>query len=161
MSEHHQGTAVTDDSSKQNQNEWSLVYEAIAERWPQIDQAELRQCEQSITAITKHVSDQVESAADEVNAAVTEFAPESHSVLEPVAEKLKQASSTVGGSVSNAVERVQYEIDESPVKTSLGALAAGFALGVLATTIYARAHRDATHRRHATAWEQMRKRFGA
>lgn len=141
------------ESSEQTQAQWARVYEAVAERWPLIDQGDLPQCRQSVDAITDFVSQRVEAAKDEVSAAVGEFAPASSGVLEPMAEKINGLSGDVAETVHSAVERVQYEIDEAPVKTSLGALAIGFALGVLATTAYVRAQHE------ATAWEKVRDRF--
>ncbi|QDT02035.1 hypothetical protein K227x_04060 [Rubripirellula lacrimiformis] len=155
MSNKQSNAAVAHQSGDASQSPWADVYAAVGLRWPQIDQGDLRQCEQSVAAITGFVSQQVGESREEVESAVSEFAPVDPGMLDPLTDRLKGFSDNVAESAHSAVERVQYEIDESPVKLSLGAMAFGFALGVLATTAYVRAHQE------ATAWDRVRGRFGA
>ncbi len=150
----HGNVASTPEAGEHSQAQWSKVYEAIAERWPQIDQGDLKQCDQSASAITDFVSQRVDAGRNEVEAAVAKFAPDDGGLLEPVTEKLRDLSDGVTQSIHSAIERAHYQIDEAPVKMSLGALATGFALGVLATAAYVRAHHQ------SSSWERMRDRFG-
>tara|TARA_R110002167_G_scaffold62804_1_gene177275 strand:+ start:371 stop:853 length:483 start_codon:yes stop_codon:yes gene_type:complete len=129
---------------------WEQVFTAINIRWPQINQNELKQCDRSVDGLTEFIASRVETQRDEIESVVTEFAPTSDSPLRSFVDQAHRAGEQVSNSVHSAVERVQYEMDELPVKTSLTNLAIGFGLGVLATTLYFNS------RRQQTAWQQIR-----
>ncbi|EMI19329.1 hypothetical protein RMSM_03716 [Rhodopirellula maiorica SM1] len=129
---------------------WEPVFTAINIRWPQINQDELKQCDRSVDELTEFVAARVDTQRDEIDSVVSEFAPTDESPLRSFVDQAHRAGEQVSNSVHSAVERVQYEIDELPVKTSLTNLAIGFGLGVLATTLYFNS------RRQPTTWQQIR-----
>ncbi|GAA5509605.1 hypothetical protein [Novipirellula caenicola] len=137
-------------NSQSKTDPWEPVFTAINIRWPQINQDELKQCDRSVDAVTEFVASKVDTQRDEIESVVSEFAPAHDSPLRSFVDQAQRAGEQVSNSVHSAVERVQYEIDELPVKTSLTNLAIGFGLGVLATTLYFNS------RRQPTAWQQIR-----
>jgi hypothetical protein len=118
------------DLAQSKQSAWDRVYTAIVERWPEIDQLELLECEQKVESLVEYVRDRVQSGADEVASVVSEFAPQAPSM-----------AAAVGETASDVIDRMHYEIDEAPVKSSLAGVLFGFSLGVIATTLYSNACR--------------------
>ncbi|GAA4460713.1 hypothetical protein [Novipirellula rosea] len=139
------------DSNPQSATDpWDQVFTAINIRWPQINQDELKQCDRSVDDLTEFVASRVDTQRDEIESVVSEFAPAHESPLRSFVDQAHRAGEQVSNSVHSAVERMQYEMDELPVKTSLTNLAIGFGLGVLATTMYFNS------RRQRTTWQQIR-----
>jgi len=75
---------------------------------------------------------------------------ETEGTTSQLGQRAHQASERVTGSLHSAVERIQYEADESPLFASLTSLVVGFGLGVLATSVYYNS------RPEPSAWEQIK-----
>ncbi|QDT11925.1 hypothetical protein [Planctomycetes bacterium K23_9] len=128
-------SAVENQYAADNQSAWDRVYTAIVERWPEIDQLELLECKQTVNDLANFVNEKVSAAQEEVRSVVSEFAPQGASAVSAITE-----------GATDVIDRVRYEIDEAPVKSSLAGVMFGFGLGVLATTLYSSACRKAEMR---------------
>lgn len=124
------------ESDPENQAAWDRVYTAVTTRWPEIDQLELLECRQCVDEISEYLNSRVDAADEEVRSVVAEFSPQPPSTASVVTE-----------AAGDVIERIQYEIDEAPVKSSLTGVMVGFSLGVLVTTIYSIACRKAEMQR--------------
>jgi hypothetical protein len=130
------------------------VYTVISGRWPTLSQEELRKRPFTVDELANYISEKVDSARSEIESVVSEALPKGasawHAVVDPITQRAHQASEHVTGSVHSAIERIQYEVDEAPLKTSLATFVLGFGLGVLATTLYFQS------RPQPSSWEQLK-----
>lgn len=136
-------------------DQWEAVHAAIHARWPSISREELKSCPCTVGDLANYVAQRVDAGHDEIESVVAESAGQTRSALramvDPITQRAQQASQHVTGPIHSAFERIQYEADESPLKTSLATLVLGFGLGVLATALYLQSDRE------PSAWQQLKK----
>lgn len=140
-------------------DQWEGAFVAINRRWPSISREELRKLPRTIGDLASYVAQRVDANLEEIEAVVVESnAVDSsgqgksalHSVVDPIAHRAHQASDQVAGSIHSAFERIQYEVDEAPMKTSLTTFILGFGLGLLTATLLFRPDPQ------PTAWQSLK-----
>lgn len=137
--------------SKSTEHDWSIVRDAITERWPQINRDELAECKDDACELVSFVKDRVGAKAADVESLVKEFAPQSSiadRVTHAASEHLHQASESAQFAYMRADERIA----ERPTESVLAGFVAGIVVGVTVTALLMRS------RQEPSTWERVKSR---
>lgn len=137
--------------TKSSQADWSMVRDAITERWPQINRDELSECRDDACELVSFVKDRVGANEAEVESVVKEFAPQNSiadRVTHAASEHLHQASESAQFAYMRADERIA----ERPTESVLAGFLAGIVVGVSVTALLMRS------RQEPTTWDRVKSR---
>lgn len=137
--------------SKSGQEDWSIVRDAITERWPQINRDELAECKDDACELVSFVKDRVGAKAADIESIVKEFAPQSsvaNRVAHAASEHLHQASESAQFAYMRADER----ISERPTESVLAGFLTGIVVGVTVTALLMRG------RHEPSTWDRVKNR---
>lgn len=139
------------DEDNSEQNQWQRTRQAIQERWPDIDQQELKRCANDYCQMMDFVKQRVDASEDEIESIVTQFAPQStwtQRISEAAKDTLHQASE----SAQFTYMRADDYLARRPTASVLTAFLTGAVLGSVIAMITMRPERK------PSLWNRVRDR---
>ncbi|MEO9593092.1 hypothetical protein [Rhodopirellula bahusiensis] len=140
---------MSTETSVANGADWTRVRSAIRNRWPQINEDELSKCPNDVAWLVEFVQGRVDTAQEEVESVIHEFAPQ-ESLVDRISHNTEDQVRKASESARFAVMRADECIAERPTQSVLASFVAGALVGVTVTALWFRQHREPTR------WEQLK-----
>lgn len=138
-------------NTKTGDNDWSVVREAITERWPHINRDELAECKDDACELVDFVKERVGDSVENIQSLVSEFAPEG-SLADRMSNVASEHLQNASESAQFAYMRADECIAERPTQSVLTSFVTGIVVGVAVTALCMRS------RREPSTWDRVKSR---
>ncbi|NND98471.1 MAG: hypothetical protein HKN47_14215 [Pirellulaceae bacterium] len=136
------------DDQTTDEGNWDHVRQAIADKWPHINQAELQSVESNPQALADFVSPRVDASRDEVESLIAQH--HDQWTLENAKQIASEQYERTTEAIGQAYRRAEQTVRERPAEASAVAFISGIIVGALATSLLM------TSRPQPTMWDNVR-----